>query len=331
MTRRILLSLLAVFALLFASCGSSSSGELGGNWHRGDGEFTFTSYAPLADKPITVYYYIPTKGNIKKMRVLFSMHGAQRTSAPGLENWKYFAEKEGFIIIAPEYRKPYYQENGYQFGGVMTERLGAELAATENWTYNSVEEIFDLFLKETGSKVQTYDMFGHSAGGQFVHRFLLSMPQARVGKAIAANSGNWTFLYTDGLVAESGTVYGWPYAVKNTPMADESHMKSFLSRDLTIHLGTNDTATSGSYVPTDEAALAQGKFRYDRGLKFYEHAKKLAEEKGWEFNWNIVEVKGAGHSGKEMVYGTWETDAEGKKIYSTENYSPNGAFALMFK
>lgn len=331
MIRKILFSILAVCVLLLTSCASSSSGELGGNWHRGDGEFTFTSYAPLADKPIVVYYYIPTKGNIKNMRVLFSMHGAQRTSAPGLENWKHFAEKEGFIIIAPEYRKPYYQENDYQFGGVMKERLGTELAEQESWTYNSVEEIFDLFLKETGSKAKTYDMFGHSAGGQFTHRFLLSNPKARVGKAIAANSGNWTFLCADGLVAESGNVYGWPYSVKNTPMAGEEHLKSFLARDLTIHLGTNDTAVSGQYVPTDEAALAQGKYRYERGHNFYSQAKALAEEKGWEFNWRIVEADGAGHSGKEMVYGTWKTDAEGNKVFDIENYSPNGAFALMFK
>lgn len=333
MIRKFLFSLAAACCCLLYSCSSSSqSGDsLRGNWHRGNGEFVFDGYSPLADKPVTVYYYIPSKGNVKNMRVLFSMHGAQRTSAPGLENWKPFAEKEGFIIIAPEYRKPYYLENDYQFGGVMRERMGVEPAEQEKWTYNTIEAIFDLFKKETGSNAEVYDMFGHSAGGQFTHRFLLSVPDARVGKAVAANPGSWTFLYTEGLAAESGTLYGWPYSVKNTPMADDAHLKAFLAKNLTVHLGTEDTAVSGKHVPTDEAALAQGKYRYDRGRNFYEHARKLAEEKGWEFNWQIVEVQGAGHSGKEMVYGTWEIDTEGKKVYDSNKYSPNGAYAIIYK
>lgn len=334
MIRKILFFTAAVCLCLLCGCASKVTCNVddpSSKWHRGDGEFTFAEYAPLAQKPIVVYYYIPTKGDITKMKVLFSMHGAQRTSAPGLENWKPFAQKEGVVIIAPEFRKPYYQENEYQFGGIMTQRLGTELAPEESWTYNLVEILFDLFKKETGNKSEHYDMFGHSAGGQFVHRFLLSTPNARVNKAVAANPGNWTFLFADGLVAESGTVYGWPYSVKNTPMSDESHLKAFLARDLTVHLGTEDTAVSGQYVPTDEAALAQGKYRYDRGLNFFQHAKDLAAEKGWKFNWKIVEVKGAGHSGKEMVYGTWETDAEGKKIFNPENFTQNSAYALMYK
>ena len=334
MVRKFLFLIVAVCACMLYGCASSTTCNVddpNSKWHRGDGEFTFTDYAPLADKPITVYYYIPTQGDVTKMGILFSMHGAQRTSAPGLENWKPFAEKEGFIIIAPEYRKPEYQENDYQFGGIMTERLGTELAEKEKWTYNSIEIIFDLLKKETGNKSETYNMFGHSAGGQFTHRFLLSTPNARVDKAVAANPGSWTFLYEEGLIAESGTVYGWPYSVKNTPMVDEAHLKPFLARNLTVHLGTEDTAVSGKHVPTDEAALAQGKYRYDRGLNFYEHARALAHEKGWEFNWKIVEVKGAGHSGKEMVYGAWETDAEGNKVFNAENYSDNGAYALMYK
>ena len=334
MFRRFYFLLAAVCScILYSCCGSPKCNvdDPNSKWHRGDGEFVFADYAPLAEKPITVYYYIPSKGDVTKMRVLFSMHGAQRTSAPGLENWKPFAEKEGVVIIAPEYRKPYYEENEYQFGGVMQERLGVELAPVESWTYNSVELLFDLFKNETGNESQLYDMFGHSAGGQFTHRFLMAVPNARVNKAVAANPGSWTFLYPDGLEAESGTVYGWPYSIKNTPMVDQAHLKPFLARNLTIHLGTEDTAVSGKHVPTDEAALAQGKYRYDRGLNFYNHARDLAQQKGWEFNWKIVEVKGAGHSGKEMVYGAWETDAEGNKLFDPDNFSPNSAYALIYK
>lgn len=306
-------------------------GEFGGEWHRGQGQFVFKGYAPLAHRPITIHYYIPTKGDLKSMRVLFSMHGAQRTSEPGLSNWRDFAEKEGFVEIAPEYTKKYYNENAYQFGGVMKHRLSDEQKKQEEWTYNTIEAIFDLYKQQTGSLATTYDMFGHSAGGQFTHRFLLAMPNARVGRAIAANPGTWTFLYEDGLVAESGRVYGWPYSVKNTPAADKEYLRAFLSRDLIIHLGGADRAVKGKYVPTDEASLAQGKYRYDRGINYYKHARALARRNGWEFGWRIVKVRKAGHSGREMVYGRWAVGPDGQKQYSVDNASPKGAYRLLIE
>ncbi len=305
--------------------------EFQGQWHRGQGKFTFTGYAPLADKPIIVHYYIPTKGDITTMRVLFSMHGAQRTSEPGLANWRDLAEREGVVVIAPEYAKKNYNENAYQFGGVMRARLSEKVADRERWTYNTVEAIFDLFKAQTGCRAEYYDMFGHSAGGQFTHRYLLSMPDARVRMAVAANPGSWTFLYPEGLVASSGKIYGWPYAVKNSPAADQEYIRRFLACNLVVHLGTADRAVKGQYVPTDEASLAQGKYRYDRGVEFYKHARRLARKNGWKFNWKLVKVRGAGHSGKEMVYGRWETDKESKKIYDIDKLSEKGAFSILYR
>ena len=39
-------------------------------YHRGLGSFIYTEYEPLSELPIDVHYYIPTKGDIKGMRVL---------------------------------------------------------------------------------------------------------------------------------------------------------------------------------------------------------------------------------------------------------------------
>ena len=38
----------------------------------------------------------------------------------------------------------------------------------------------------TGNRSERYHLYGHSAGAQFVHRFLYFMPDARVAKAVAA-------------------------------------------------------------------------------------------------------------------------------------------------
>ena len=75
-------SISLLLAMLFVALATPSFAQenIQAPYKRGAGKFVFTEYAPLKDKPITVYYYIPTKGDIKTMRVLFVMHGAQRTA-----------------------------------------------------------------------------------------------------------------------------------------------------------------------------------------------------------------------------------------------------------
>lgn len=70
--KNIIASIFFLLALSFSVAAHQPQGE----WHRGEGKFTFTGYKPLEDKPVTVYFYIPTEGDITTMRVLFVMHGA---------------------------------------------------------------------------------------------------------------------------------------------------------------------------------------------------------------------------------------------------------------
>lgn len=298
-------------------------------YKRGAGSFVYTEYEPLKDKPIKVYYYIPTKGDIKTMRVLFATHGAQRTSSPAIRAWRYFAEREGFIVIAPQYEKKYYREWEYQFGGVVR---NGKVQPREKWTYNTIETIFDHFKKHTGSTAEVYDMFGQSAGGQFTHRFALAMPEARLNIAVAANPGSWTFPLINGLpsIATDGKYYSYPYSVKGTPMANNETLQKFFARKLYIQVGKLDVATSGKHVPTKDNALSQGEHRLARARNMYKVSKKLAKKNGWEFNWEKVEVKGQGHGTMGMVYGKY-TEVDGKKKYSIDDYTKTSAYYLLFE
>ena len=199
---------------------------------RGEGSFVYTGYEPLKDKPITLYYYIPSGGEVERMPVLFSMHGAERDGTIQRNAWKYFAEEYGFVVLAPEYSKTYYTENDYQFGGVYRSAGSGVLNEEPKWTYRTVEALFDYFKSETGNTSATYHLFGHSAGGQFVHRFLLAMPGARVGRAVAANPGSWTFPFAEGITGTDGKSYGWPYAVAATPFADGGHLTAVFARKI---------------------------------------------------------------------------------------------------
>lgn len=196
-------TILSIFAVLFVFSGSFAQDD--GKFRRGGGMMVFTGYGPMKEHPVNLYYYIPTQGNIKKMRVLVSMHGAERSGRIQRGVWRNLAEEYGFIVLAPEFKHDNgYLENGYQFGWVSEDPKIFRLRPREVWTYRLIEAIFDYFKEKTGNVSETYDMFGHSAGGQFVHRYLLAMPEARVGRAVAANPGNYTYPDERGLFTPSG-------------------------------------------------------------------------------------------------------------------------------
>jgi hypothetical protein len=294
---------------------------------RGEHSIVFTAYEPLSDRPVTIHCYIPTIGDITEMPVLFSMHGSERDGTIQRDAWKYFAEKFGFIVLAPEFSKTYYKENDYQFGGVYTDNDFTILNEKEKWTYQIIESIFDYFKKNTKNKSHIYDMFGHSAGGQFAHRFLLAMPEARVSKIVAANPGSWTFPYKDGIVGTDGVTYGWPYAIKDTPFESDNHLKKFLTKTLYVQLGTTDTDVNDSSLPKDAPSNAQGAHRYARGKFFFSESQRIATEMGVRCKFQLAEVNNVGHSTLRMVYGkSGSFDPE-----NVTDVGENCAFNLIYK
>lgn len=314
--------LLFLAVLLLSASMSLSAQEQQSLYHRGNGSFLYTEYAPFKEKPITVYYYIPSHGDIKSMRVLFSMHDARRSGKTARAMWRKFAERDGFIVLAPEYSSKIYRGlDPYQHGNVM--RRG-KARPQEQWIYNTVEAIFDHFKKHTGSTAEVYDMHGHSAGGQFTHRFVMAMPNARLNIAVASNPGSVALPLVEGLRnAETGKVYNWPFSVKNSPMATNEYLEKAFARKLYVHIGKLDTANVGGGI-----SKLQGEHRVARGRNLYKTAKRVARKNHWEFNWEKVEVKNVGHSGWGMVYGL-----KHNKIseYSEDEYLKTSAYYLIYK
>ena len=301
-----------------------------GVWQRGSHYFEYTGYEPLKDRLITVRYYIPTKGDIQTMRVLFVIPGAQRNSRYALENWKQFAERDGFVVIAPEYAREIWSINNYQFGGVFTDSTFTELNPREKWTYNTIEAIFDYFKEQTGNRSELYDINGHSAGGQFVHRMVLAMPNARIRLAVAANPSSWTYPFIDGIKDKNGNAYGWPYSVKGTPFACKDNIKRYLAAPLIIHLGDADTSTTVHDLDKAPGAQATGSNRFCRGNAFYEITKQFAKQLNTPYNWKHVVVEGIAHSGRGMIYGKSKNiDAEGNPVFCIDHITVTGAYNLV--
>ncbi len=265
--------------------------------------FVYNYYEPFSDRPIKVFYYIPSKGDITTMPVLFSMHGNGRGGEGACSNWSSIANARGVIVVAPCFSEELYPTADYHLGSISYSTSSYMPRPFEQRTYNIIEELFDMIKDKTGNTSATYDLSGHSAGSQFTHRMLLNMPDCRVGRAVTSNAGYYTFPVPEGIADAAGEVYSFPYSIKGMDMP-VSQLASFFARNLTVHVGTADTATTTDEdkdLPVSAGAKAQGACRYERGKNFFARSKAVADSLGLPFNWRLVEVPGVAHSASKMI------------------------------
>jgi hypothetical protein len=93
---------------------------------------------------------------------------------------------------------------------------------------------------------------------------------------------------------------------------------------LIVLLGTNDTSTVDSNLPSSAPARAQGSCRYEKGHNFFQAGDSIARKLACDFNWNIVDVQGVDHSSKKMVYGQNEN-------YSISNIPESCGYSILFE
>jgi len=136
---------------------------------------------------------------------------------------------------------------------------------------------------------ETYDLFGHSAGGQIAHRLALFSSNHNAKRILAANSG-WYTVPTD--------EEDFPVGLKNSGI--RSKQINF-TKKLVLFIGEKDNAneTRGELRHTPELDK-QGLHRLSRGRYFYRMATKMANESGSAFNWNLEIVPGIGHDYQKM-------------------------------
>jgi pimeloyl-ACP methyl ester carboxylesterase len=148
--------------------------------------------------------------------------------------------------------------------------------------------MFDFAKKEFKLNPKQYDIFGHSAGGQFVHRFMLFMPNARVRTAIAANPG----FYTLPNLNEK-----FPYGLKNSPHPmTEKDVLNWTRRKVILMRGTADVLRTENLRQSPEAD-AQGQNRFERALFMFNKIKAFNPKSPWQ----IFEVPNVAHDQKGMA------------------------------
>jgi len=253
------------------------------------GQYVFTDTRGNAGRPITVYMYRPASWNTSGP-ILIVMHGAGRSAAPSRDIWIPYADRYSCLVVAPEFSGENYPGDEWYAGGNLQDMRGG-FNPEANWTYMAIEHLFDDVRARTGARTETYLLFGHSAGAQFVHRLVTFLPAARYSRAVAANAG--LYVMPDYTVA-----YG--FGLKGSPLA-EADLTTVFSRKLIVMIGDRDTDPNDSSLANFPAAEAQGSTRFARAQNYFAAAEREAARLNVSLAWEFHIVPGVGHDEAGMA------------------------------
>lgn len=278
----------------------------------GSGSFYAEITKANEKRKVEIYYYKPHNFT-GDSEIIVVIPGAGRNADTYRDSWIEASERHSLLILAPMYAQDDYNFDAYHLGGVIydsnlensIERIDGtnkiklfedKLTFKSNqnaseWLFNDFDYIFHKAVEMVDSKQTTYNLFGHSAGGHILHRFALFQEETKADKILASNASFYT-------LPELHIPY--PFGLGNTAV-DETLLKKAFKKNLVIFLGEADNAneTGGSFL-VSESANNQGHHRLERGIFFFEQAKKKAKELNTEFNWKLEIIPGVGHDHGRM-------------------------------
>lgn len=273
-----------------AAKGIIENGATGDPMQEGKGTFRFSGWG---GKTIPVWSYVPKQALSSRLPIVIVMHGTRRDADRYRDEWSELAQENRFIVVAPRFsREQYPGSAGYNLGNVFS-RADNSRNPEDIWSFSAIEPLFSAVVELLGSNQTEYTLYGHSAGSQFVHRFLYFKPEARVGRYIAANAGWYT-------MPDFGQSF--PYGLDGSGI-EEATVELALKKDVIVLLGTGDVDTKQRSLRRTAEAMLQGAHRFDRGKSFFRAAQRFAKEGNLPFNWQLVYVDNAVHSNRQMAMG----------------------------
>jgi hypothetical protein len=243
-------------------------------------------YAP--DRPLVLECFRP-QGHTPDKPVVIVQHGASRNGVEYCEAWIPAAEQHGLLIVAITFPKDAWPDSvTYNNGHVLDE--GGSLRPRECWSQAIPGRIFAL-LREGGitRRDKTY-LWGHSAGGQFVHRLLATQPHHIFETVGTANSGWYTLPTLD---------LHYPDGLGGIGLTRDDVVR-LLGYPLVIFSGDRDIDGTTESFPRYDAAMAQGPNRFLRAQFYIDRARAEAAKLGVPCRWSRVVVPGVAHEGMRM-------------------------------
>jgi hypothetical protein len=222
--------------------------------------------------------------------VVFVLHGGRRDVETEFDRWYALAKEREFLLVLPEFSaEDFPGARGYSLGNVQ-DVLG-RVQPRSLWSFESIEAIFDDLRRRFGLTAEGYAVYGYATGAQFVQRFLLHVPEARVSRAVAANAGWYTM---------PDFAVGWPYGLQGSAVG-EAQLRHALQLPLTLLLGTANPVPADPGLRRTPEALAQGPDRVARGRAFFDSGHAAAAERGIPFGWRLAVVPDSAHDPDRMA------------------------------
>jgi hypothetical protein len=274
--------------------------------------------------------------NIKQLVIY--IHGARRNGLDYYE-WGEKAVKaanknEETLFISPQFTsekdlEDHKHDGNHLFWANNNWRIGDESVSGKKRTMDNSFSSFSLIdsmiirvcNKKLFPKLKNIIVIGHSAGGQFVSRYLGMTPLPLLQKKykfrfIVMNPS--TYLYLDNrrpVKTGSNLTFSKPDTTgcssfndyprgieKLNPYASkvdiETIKKQFLSRDVVFILGGNDVNMNDSSLDKSCGGNLQGRFRLERGQFFYEYLQLFSPNKKVH---QIAVVPNVAHDGDKMI------------------------------
>ena len=276
---------LALVAVVAAAVrfSAAQTGELEAIRRQTSGSFVFTD--PGSRHPITVWF-CRTPALAPDTRIVFVMHGGEsQTARQACDIASPELQTSNTLVLAPQFSEKYYPGDAYMFGDMLDPALG--IRPKSAWALTAIERLFDAVRNGLALTQRDYDIVGFSGGGQFVHRLVLFVPEARFRRAVAASAGRYAF---------PSWSEQFPYGLSGSPIDREDLARSF-SRDFILMLGDSDLADRDR----EREATSQGTNRFARGLRFFATASEQAVTLGVPLRWQLHIVHGVDHSAVPMV------------------------------
>ena len=259
------------------------------------GSFIYTPSTPLNTKQIEVFYHIPN-GDITTMPIVFSFHGANRNANDYRDYWIAMANANGFMVFAPEFSSSDFPGgDAYNLANIFNDGDNPSTTtfnSKSEWTFSVIDPLFDYIKSDISGTQEKYNAWGHSAGSQFLQRFVLYLPDSKLDIAVCSNAGWYT--------VPENTV-DFPYGIKNGQLPSADILKAF-EKKLYVHLGENDNnPNAGGLRRNTVVDNQQGIHRFERGNYFFNTSKSIATNLNTVFNWKKVEVSNVAHNAQQMA------------------------------
>ena len=255
----------------------------------GSGRIEVAETAGASDGPMPVWYHRPAAWAADG-RVVVVMHGLRRDADRYRDEWRALAEAQGFLLLVPEFSEAKFPGiRWYNFGNLVDSEGRTVPAAA--WTYPAFDRVVLAAMRAAGATRPRFMLYGHSAGAQFVHRYLLLTGAPLAERVVIANSGSYTLPRAD---------RPFPAGLGGTT-ADPATLRAVFERPVVLQLAEEDTDPKHSSLPRQDWAVAQGSHRFARGWFFFDAMRRAAAAQGAAFNWVVVTVPGVGHSNAGMA------------------------------